>query len=117
VSSPQAAAAAKSGRELLAKSSGSMLGLVRVKLKGRRFVNDILGKTALARAKRRVVIARKLELVRQERARLRQTNVSPSTLRHALCRFLGGRFEPELVCSLPTTLVPPASARLPCARI
>lgn len=68
----------KSGRALLT-SQTSALGMVKLKLKGRKFINDVLGKTALARAKRRVVIARKLEQVRLQRPRLRAVNVSVCT--------------------------------------
>lgn len=73
VAKPQMRSPSPSGRELFA-STGA-LALAKIALKGRKLVNDVLGRTALQRARRRVVIARKLAAVAEARAQYRAEHV------------------------------------------
>ncbi len=74
VARPQIRSPSPSGRALAASSG--VLALAKIALKGRKLVNDVLGRTALQRARRRVVIARKLAAVAEARVKHREEYVS-----------------------------------------
>ena len=59
-------------------ASGSALSVVRMGLRGKRFLDDILGKTATVRARRRCVINAKMDAVKVARAEYRQAHVRAS---------------------------------------